>query len=254
VIYWFRAQRYWRREGGQWEPELDNVSRKKWLRQPRILRLAILVNLGDLRELLSIYFDAVDRLPCDTELLFSDPRPNWLSWFGEPKEFEEIGSQLREGRKREALEALEMFWRRAKVQLIKNLGQPDFPIQEMRRLVAFDHADWIHCFGNALTRVWNSDGGRSLAPLLTEAKFIEPSKRVRFSGVETARAALDEGRLLDLARNIREWGYSLRPSESLSVYQPTSYPNDAYQLGEALTRWHDALLEMISPPEPMAAA
>ena len=113
---------------------------------------------------------------------------------------------------------------------------------------------WIHSFGNALTRAWNRDSGRNLAPLLTEAKFIEPSKKVRFSGVETARAALDEGRLLDLARSMREWGYSVRPNESLSVYQPTSYPNDVYQLGEALTRWHGALLEMMSPPEPFAAA
>jgi hypothetical protein len=45
----------------------------------------------------------------------------------------------------------------------------------------------------------------------------------------------------------------LRPNESLSVYQHTSYPNDAYQLGDALTRRHDALLEMMSPPEPLAA-
>jgi len=253
VIYWFRTRRYWRGEGGQWEPELAKITRKKWLRERRILRLAILVRAGDLRELLSIYFDAVDRLPCDTELLFSDPRPDWLSFFGEPRELEEIGAQFREGKKRQALEALEMFWRRAKIQLIKNLGQPEFPLREMQRLVAFDHADWIHCLGNALTRAWNSDGGRDLGPLLAEAKFIEPRRNIRFSGIETARAALDEGRLLDLARNLREWGYNLRPSDSLSVYQPT-YPNDVYQMGDALTRWHEALLEMISPPGPTNAA
>ena len=253
VIYWFRTRRYWRGEGAQSEPELQNISRKRWLRERRILRLAILVRAGDLRELLSIYFDAVNRLPCDTDLLFSDPRPDWLSFFGEPREFEEIGVQLREGKKREALEALEMFWRRAKVRLIKSLGQPDFPLREMQRLVVHDHADWIHCFGNALTRAWNNDGGKNLGPLLAEGKFIEPKSNIRFSGIETARAALDEGRLLDLARNLREWGYKLRTGESLSVYQPTSYPNDAYQIADALVRWHEALLEMMNPPEPRAA-
>jgi hypothetical protein len=56
-----------------------------------------------------------------------------------------------------------------------------------------------------------------------------------------------------LARTVREWGYNVQSEESLSVYQPSSYPNDLYKLGEALTRWHEALLEILNPPEPQKA-
>ena len=249
------------RAGHSLEPNIRQVAdrsirgipRKRWLREPRVLRLAILVGAGDVRELLSLYLETMDRLPYDPELLFSQPQPDWLMSTADGGELGEVGDRLRQGDTRGALEKLEMFWSRVKPRLLKNLFQPDFPIADARRLVVFDHSDWIRCLGNSLTRALRDDQGRALMPLLVQSKFAEPRRSARLPGLEIVRSAVDEGRLLEFARNVREWGYSLRPSQSLSVYQPTSCPNDIYSLGESLFRWHEALLELIIPPEPRAA-
>jgi len=232
---------------------IADVSKKRWLREPRILRLAILVGGDNVRDLIALYLDTMDRLPCDPQVLFPEQKPAWLNYVANAPQLETIGVRFREGNKREALEGLEAFWRSAKPQLIKSLDQHDFPIADTQRLIAFDHLDWIRCLGNALTRAGRGNEGRYLMSQLADSRFVEPKTNVRLSGLEIVRSAADGGRLLDFARNVREWGYNRPSAESLSVYQPSSYPNDIYKLGESLTRWHEALLEILSPPEPQKA-
>jgi hypothetical protein len=232
---------------------IADVSKKRWLREPRILRLAILVGGDNVRDLIALYLDTMDRLPCDPQVLFPEQKPAWLNYVANAPQLETIGVSFREGNTRETLEGLEAFWRSAKPQLIKSLDQQDFPIADMQRLIAFDHMDWIRCLGNALTRAGRSNEGRYLMSQLADSRFVEPKKSVRLSGLEIVRSAADGGRLLDFARNVREWGYNRPSAESLSLYQPSSYPNDIYKLGESLTRWHEALLEILSPPEPQKA-
>jgi hypothetical protein len=232
---------------------IADVSKKRWLREPRILRLAILVGGDNVRDLIALYLDMMDRLPCDPEVLFPEQKPAWLNYVANAPQLETIGVRFREGNKREALEGLEAFWRSAKAHVIKSLDQPDFPIADIQRLVAFDHLDWIRCLGNALTRAGRGNEGRYLMSQLADSRFVESKNNVRLSGLEIVRSAADGGRLLDFARNVREWGYNHPSAESLSVYQPSSYPNDIYKLGESLTRWHEALLEILRPLEPRKA-
>jgi hypothetical protein len=253
-IYWIRTRRDLRPSARELADRATiGISRKRWLRERRILRLAILVGAGNPRDLLSLYLDTMDRLPCEPEVLFADQKPAWLTYVANAPELETIGSRFREGSRREALEGLEVFWRRAKPALIKSLEQEDFPIADMRRLVAFDHSDWIRCLGNALTRAASGNEAKYVISQLIESRFVEPRRSIRLSGLEIVRSAADEGRLLKFAQTVREWGYNVQSQESLSVYQPSSYPNDLYKLGEALTRWHEALLEILSPPEPQKA-
>jgi hypothetical protein len=253
-IYRFRTRRDLRPSSNELaERSIASVSKKRWMREPRILRLAILLGAGNLRDLLSLYLETMDRLPCDPEVLFPDQRPAWLNYVANAPDLDMIGDRFREGSKREALEGLEAFWRSAKPALIKSMEQEDFPIADVRRLVAFDHSDWIRCLGNALTRAGSGNESKHVISQLIRARFVEPRRSIRLSGLEIVRSAADEGRLLELARTVREWGYNVQSEESLSVYQPSSYPNDLYKLGEALTRWHEALLEILNPPEPQKA-
>jgi len=88
---------------------------------------------------------------------------------------------------------------------MKSMEQEDFPIAGMRRLVAFDHSDWIRCLGNALMRAGSGKEGKYLISQSVDSRFVESRKSVRLSGPEIVRSAADDGRLLEFARNVREW-------------------------------------------------
>ena len=73
-----------------------------------------------------------------------------------------------------------------------------------KRAIVFDHGDWRWVLGNALSRELKEDDG--LVARVIQEQFMPERRGVdERDGLSIVQAAVDGGRLLELARSLREW-------------------------------------------------
>jgi hypothetical protein len=120
----------------------------------------------------------------------------------------------------------------------------DRDLQDMvRKLVVFDHHDWARPFGNALTRLFETERAGSLRDALRKEDFVaDPiSRRSEFDGPSIVQWAAANGNLLSLVETIETFSDEDPPTSSAS--DDVSYPNTVFGIAEALLLWHDVNLE-----------
>ena len=113
----------------------------------------------------------------------------------------------------------------------------------------FNHADWVRCLGNALTRTLLAEGGGDLFAELVKQGYAYNRKRMSLgvNGMEIVRAAFDAGKLLTLARDLKDWGYESQSSASFSIYQRSPFSEDTRAIAHSLLEWHALLLSLVEP-------
>lgn len=113
----------------------------------------------------------------------------------------------------------------------------------VRKLVVFDHHDWARPFGNALTRLFETERGGSLRDALRKEDFVaDPiSRRSEFDGPSIVQWAAANGNLLSLVETIETFSDEDPPTASSP--DDVSYPKTVFGIAEALLLWHDVNLE-----------
>ncbi|MGO7301409.1 hypothetical protein ACC718_32910 [Rhizobium ruizarguesonis] len=122
------------------------------------------------------------------------------------------------------------------------------PLQPvLRKVLAFDHHDWVRAFGNALSRAFDGERGAALRNALANEAFLSDLReQPSLDGLSIAQWASARGSLLRLAATIDEF------SEQFSVDTDDtsgSYPETVFGIAEALLLWHDVNLGTITEIE-----
>lgn len=243
---------------GLLETSLSRVPRRKWNRELRILRLAILCGTRDVRGLLRLYLQSKELVPLNPDLWLGD-EPDWVRFADVQVEFRKLKSFIDKSDVRIDREAMTSFWKVARERLARAVESPDVPIADIVRLVIFDHSDWVRCLGNSLTRALKDKRqGESLLKSIADYKLVGAmyagsiGRRTisEDDGLEIVRSLYDDGRLLRFAGLVREWTDINLDGRTLAYDERYSYPQDVFSLAEVFLKWHNALLKIPLLEEP----
>jgi hypothetical protein len=125
-----------------------------------------------------------------------------------------------------------------------------YPSQQLllRKVLTFDHYDWIRPLGNALSHAFEGERGKALRDALVGQKFLADlgNRPSTLDGLSICQWANAGGRLLRLAATIDEFSdeFSLETDD-----ESESYPETAFGIAEALLLWHDVNLGAIGDVE-----
>ncbi len=213
----------------------------RWMHELRILRLAILTTTDDPRPLIAAYAQRNERLPRHPDLLESIERLVRELVGVSEKEAELVFKDLRSSKTPTlaAFEALDEFWRRrVRPLFVTAIHERAELLPDAQRLIVYDHADWRWVLGNALSRELKDDS--SLVSRLVSGRFIAARRGAdERDGLSIVQAAADEGRMLELARQLEDW------SRFRNHYvEPDDVPRDVYGVARALLRWHETLVRV----------
>jgi hypothetical protein len=114
-------------------------------------------------------------------------------------------------------------------------------------LLSHEHSDWIRPLGNALTRALKDEDSDALIAVLDKSHFWDKKARRDqgrgHDGVGVVQSAADEGKLLKLAETLANWKGGKKKPDATSG----PYPQDVFDVSEALVRWHSTIVEDFRP-------
>jgi len=146
-----------------------------------------------------------------------------------------------------AFERIDDIWRRrVRPGFLEALKKSPEMVLHAKRAIVFDHGDWRWVLGNALSRELKEDDG--LVARVIQEQFMPGRRGVdERDGLSIVQAAVDGGRLLELARSLREWEKHrlLKPADD-------TVPQDVYSVGRALLEWHGLIGRIVTPEQPSA--
>jgi hypothetical protein len=213
-----------------------NVGRDRWLKNPRILRLAVLT-VTDADKLLPIQVETMAGLPRDRAALASIELviAAVAQKTGSDNEVRRILDALREAPGRQNYVALDAQWRDLKGEAPRVVLGSAAASRAFREVVVFDHSDWILPLGNALSRALRQSEADVVREVLRSRQFGRGATRGD-EGIAIVQAIAAEGRLLELAAAIHE------RQGAIQQWSSDSANNGIAGLSTALLVWHTALL------------
>lgn len=227
------------------EKGAGHISEENWLRAPRILRLAALILRDSSPHLLHLWAQSRDQLPRE---LNAPGFYDVLSRLFEGRQNEELVALAKRGSG--SLNKLDEIWWKEKSTVLESMQHNPAVRWSFLMLAIYDHSDWVRPLGNALAQMISLSTSGVLSEHLARKGFQAPD---RFDGIGIADGALGNGRFLELARELAEWR-GLKPELRKSLQSP--YPQDVFEIGQALLRWHSTLSDECSgedrhgPPPP----
>lgn len=222
------------------------VRQDQWGRAPRILRLAILI-AGPEPDLIAKWVDYREWMPHDVGLSFLAQVCSQI-FRGTPaeKKVRQVVQSIHSSDSAKAINDLDVIWRQEKPEVLKALRTRKQLAAQLWLLVASDHSDWTWPLGNALTRALKQQAGGELAAWLDKSGFrAGKGAQRRGDGVAIVQTAADDGRLLDLARELGRQEQTL--SRQAGTQRQSEYSQDVFSLARALLRWHGTIFEIFKP-------
>jgi hypothetical protein len=228
-----------------------------WQKNARALRFAILAAENGVSDLLRIYLNISTAPPRDDEAGPLVGRVLAIAYgeTGDPSTAAEIQTMLDESsRSAKNADYFQSLWQSGRDRILNAL-RSESPLEPvLRRVVAFDHHDWIRPLGNALSRAFDGERGSSLRDaLISQALLTDLRARASvLDGLSIVQWAHARGELLHLAAVIDQFS-----DEFATETDGTSeiYPETVFGIAEALLVWHDVNLWALPvPDEPVPTA
>lgn len=215
---------------------ITDVPRRKWTSSRRVLRLAVLASEAPSPELVAAWVRLSDQLPRIRE----DGRH-------QDKLLGMVRMEVLGTRNSPSFDEMDRLWQERRPQLAELLMGDKGLVNSVRYLMVFDHSDWNAVLANALTRALVKSS-KGLIAHLRKGEFIPT--RASPNGPDIVRAAVSEGRFLDLADALtsvpNQALYTLFLHTWPSSKNESSYPQTLSSLAQALLDWHEALLGLAS--------
>lgn len=223
-----------------------------WRRYGRALRFAILASDGDIADLLEIYLGLVSTISREEEAQPIVIRMLTEAFQGSDEVlFRQLESIVREAPATRSAD-LELLWLKGRNLIVSLLrARPNLQIS-LKKIVMFDHYDWVRPLGNALSRSFGGERGDALRDALVGQKFLADlsNRPLTLDGLSICQWANAGGQLLRLAATIDRFSDEF---SSDANDESENYPETAFGIAEALLLWHDtnlASLGGMEEPEP----
>ncbi|MER8802304.1 hypothetical protein [Mesorhizobium sp. M0998] len=217
-----------------------------WRGNLRALRLAILAAEEDVTDLIEAYLGFNSAPPRDDEakplvgrvLMMANRETNSESLAADIQSWlENASTSVKDANH------IQSVWEDSLARILKasRAYPPMQPV--LRKVLAFDHSDWVRAFGNALSRAFDGERGGSLRDALVSQAFLSDLRgRPALDGLSIAQWASARGNLLRLAATIDEFSEEF---SSDADDASDSYPETVFGIAEALLLWHDVNLGAI---------
>lgn len=247
------AQRYQCEElKGLIRESVNSIASDRWEKEQHVLRLAILTTNGTMPELLDQWIELREKVSREIDVsTLTDALSLIFREHPAAAEIESLHKELRSSRKTEARNKVDELWRREKPTVMKALRTNANLKNSFWELLSFEHSDWVRPLGNALTHALKLvESGEALGDFLDKENFWDRKARSvqgrQRDGVGVVQSAADEGRLLELANALMKWKEKSLHKKSPEV-TPSPYPQDVFDIGGALLRWHSTIVEDFRP-------
>ncbi|MET4023152.1 hypothetical protein [Bradyrhizobium sp. S3.2.12] len=230
------------------------ISPNFWPANLRALRLVILAAEDDITDLVDMYLSINSMPPLDDEaqplvgkvLVIANRKTGRAKLAAEFQDWIDDAENYAPDS-----DYIQSTWKDSIGRIIKTSRSypPIRPI--LRKVLSFDHRDWVRPFGNALSRAFDGERGGGLRDALVQQAFLaELRGGPALDGLSITQWAAARGSLLRLAATIDQF------SEEFAFDAPEateSYPETVFGIAEALLQWHDvnpaAIIEIKEPPE-----
>jgi hypothetical protein len=225
------------------------VSPALWQRHQRALRFAILASEGNITDLQATYLNfggfpprEDGAYPIIAQLLARAFREV------DEKTAGEIEARGFENPSARDTDFLHSMWSSGRGLIARSLDTSPAQQQRLRKILAFDHYDWIRPLGNALSRAFEGERGAALRDALVNQKFLADlgTRPSGLDGLSLCQWAEAGGRLLQLATTIDDFSEEF---SSEADDESESYPETAFGIAEALLLWHDVMFNSIDDVE-----
>lgn len=216
---------------------VGTISQSQWMREPRILRLAVLASSDP--NLARAYVMTTERLPRDPEVT---------------RHLQALNSRIifPSGASRQAGDAIDNLWRKERSAILELDSSAEF-VAHIRAIVAYDHADWSQALGNALSRALAS-AREPVQKAFENFRKSSDAQRAfqRDDGPSLVQIATDEGQLMDVVRRLADapapQAAPARDLVAVSARELTfRYPDTASGIAIALLAWHASALAASEP-------
>ncbi len=249
------------KERSTWSPSLLNeVGRQAvraarevrptlWRGNIRTLRFAILASpdTDDIADLMQLYLDVLNVPPRDEEAVPILGSALALAYriTDDEATFKNIQKLRESTRPERAANYFQSLWADSQNRILQGLRSSIALQSLLRKIVAFDHADWNRALANALSRAFNAERGNELRDALAKQAFLADLGRRSelLDGIAIVQWASARGNLFRLATTIDDFSEQF---SSEADDESTSYPESVFGIAESLLLWHDVNLAAIA--------
>jgi hypothetical protein len=226
-----------------------------WRNYSRTLRLAVLSEGNEAADLMAAYLTIAQYPPREEETFATVA---WVLYTlyqdnGEEDAARQVRNILDKYRpQRKTNELLTQLWFKEKGRIIEAVRRTPQLRPDVRRIILFDHYDWVRPLGHALERELASERGLALERTLVKQDLIAVTGTggVSNDGLALVQWASARGNLMKLAAAIADSS----ERQSFAAADPggdrTEYPQTVFAIADALLRWHDANLAAIDNDDP----
>lgn len=225
----------------------SRVAPSLWLANKRALRFVILAAPTDFADLLRIYVDIRNSPPRDEEVVPVVGRVLALAYGNTgdrstaAKIEELIENASLTGKSADYFRSL---WQEGRDRIVRSLKRDPAIQLLLKKVVAFEHQDWLWPLGNALSRAFEGERGGALrGALISRALLSDLRNRASvLDGPSIVEWANARGNLLRLAATIDEFSDEFSTE---TADMSGTYPETVFGISEAFLLWHDVNLGSI---------
>lgn len=222
-----------------------------WSGSINVLRLAILAANEDVADLIEAYFSINNVPPPDDEAIEFVGHALVMAnrEAGRFSVAKDIMNWLQTVASRRDPNYLQSVWKDSLVDIFRTARSypPMQPV--LRKVLTFDHRDWVRPFGNALSRAFEEGQGSILRRFLSSQAFLSDlGKDPSLDGLSIIQWATARGNLLHLAAIVDDFSEAYTTDADDAG---ETYPATVYGIAQALLLWHDVnLASIIGVEEP----
>jgi hypothetical protein len=150
--------------------------------------------------------------------------------------------------------ALDALWAEARLPIVEAAHREGIIAQELRKLVPWDHHDWVNPLSSSLARALEGRHRKRVLHALAKDSVLgrTSSGPVDFtlSAATLAKGYAERGALVELAEKLAEAAAPAKQASGSWERDRLSYPEDPAAVARAFLRWHACSVQLAAASTP----